>query len=567
MKQYEAVIEKALQLLAPAHPVKVYISSGTHSYTDGEHVVLGLPEVFKTETLDVRYGVLKALAFHELGHVLYSSISNKQWVVDTLSLHFKARFDIPYEVSAYVFRELENSVEDGRVEYFIGRQSKEMWRYLQFLNQRLFKGASLESSFDLLRFLDVALIYSKLNDLDELDKYIGTPYYDVFIKMLPDLKKALRGATPKICGEWIVSMVLAVDAGLAELIKADVKQLQEACKIQGYLEVTSENKVDKATRVAVAFSPVDQLSEEAMTDLLVELGEELCDLTEASGLKKESLKGPGLLGNRLKNPLGDYEPSEIPFDDIDIVRHIFAPAVVPPTYMREGLQLNHQLKAIMDKQLIRDCRPLRSGKLNKKRLYKLALGDTKLFNKKRWLEGKAALSILIDFSSSMSGVKLSTAIHAATVVEIGTRGNIPVSISGYTTKRRGAVHYDIKGFDERVMGMNYTYSFYKNAPYDSCANRDDVAICLEGKALSKRPEAKKILFVISDGLPCVRDDAMLSSIQGVEQKGVEIYGLIVQQKIVNKQVEPECFKKCVFTTEEAVLDNLNALIRQGIKGV
>lgn len=31
--------------------------------------------------------------------------------------------------------------------------------------------------------------------------------------------------------------------------------------------------------------------------------------------------------------------------------------------------------------------------------------------------------------------------------------------------------------------------------------------------------------------------------------------------------KPDWFKKCVYTGEEGLLENLNALIRQGIKGV
>lgn len=132
MKTYEPIIEKALQLLAPAHPLKVYISRGHQSYTDGENIVLGLPEVLSYDTIEVRYTALKALAFHELGHVLYSSMSTKQWGVDTLSSHFECTFNLPYKIGSYIFREMENAIEDGRIEYYISRQSKVMGNYLSF---------------------------------------------------------------------------------------------------------------------------------------------------------------------------------------------------------------------------------------------------------------------------------------------------------------------------------------------------------------------------------------------------------------------------------------------------
>jgi len=566
MKQFEAIIEKALQLLAPAHPVKVYISAGNQSYTDGENIVLGLPDLFIEETLEVRYGVLKALAFHELGHVLYSSMSHKQWLVDDLTHHFQNKFDIPIEVSAYVFRQLENAIEDGRIEFFINRQSQEMGRYLKYLNQRLFKGARLESSFDVLKFLDLVLIYSKLNDLEEVKVHEGTDYYKLFATMLKDLKKALREPTPKACSERIIAMVVGSDRLLAQLINRDIDYIKKAAEEPSYLEVTSENKVDQASRLQLDFHPLPNLTGEEVEALIVVLSDEIHDLTQAGLIEAPSIKSKGLLSERIIKPLGNYKPSEVPYDRIEVKRLMFKETRVPDNYISEGLALKGQIKTILDRHLAKDHRPLRSGKLNKKRLYRVAMKETKLFHKKKWIVGGAALSLLIDFSSSMAGEKIGTAIHAASVVEIGARGQVPVSISGYTTHGNTAIHYDIKGFEEHIIGMNYAYSFYKNAPYKSRGNRDDVAICLEANALAKRKERKKILFVISDGLPCVRDEAMLDSIQRVEDQGVDIYGLIIQRIGTHKGQEPEWFKKCVFTSEKDLLKKLNALIGQGIKG-
>lgn len=171
---------------------------------------------------------------------------------------------------------------------------------------------------------------------------------------------------------------------------------------------------------------------------------------------------------------------------------------------------------------------LDSGSIDPARIYGLSFGDTQIFRKKgmdRKFDGCAY--ILMDNSGSMAGKKRTEACKAAAVIEESFRGLIPIKITAFDYN--GVVtHEVVKGWDEN-MHLNCSWNFCLQGRTGG-GNADGYSIQIAARELMKRPEKKKMLIVLSDGMPTGTSEGYTKeAIRAARKMGISVHGIYFEE--------------------------------------
>ena len=197
-------------------------------------------------------------------------------------------------------------------------------------------------------------------------------------------------------------------------------------------------------------------------------------------------------------------------------------------------------------------RNLRSGKLDIRKTWKVAVGSQDIMRRKT--EGvyeDACVYEVIDHSSSMNGTRSRIAQAILTTVSADLdKLRIPFGAVGFTTHGVGSAHRNeyskaedgiralpvilnhVKGFNEPYRKVRHRFVWPRNAQM-TC---ELPAIEFAAKQLAIRRETKKILFILTDGGTCTGSatlDASLRKaakdfIQRLLRAGVKVVGIGIQ---------------------------------------
>ena len=160
-------------------------------------------------------------------------------------------------------------------------------------------------------------------------------------------------------------------------------------------------------------------------------------------------------------------------------------------------------------------------------------GDGKYFSREVVPEGQpnVAFGILIDESGSMSGENSNSARKIALLLEDVLRKlKVPLMIVGHDEFSNDCRLWSYVDFDTQDGKDKYRLCNVQ----DRYGNIDGAAITYMSEKLLKRPEEKKVLIVISDGLPAGcsfydtdRNKDTIKAIEKYRKKDVKIFGAIV----------------------------------------
>lgn len=123
---------------------------------------------------------------------------------------------------------------------------------------------------------------------------------------------------------------------------------------------------------------------------------------------------------------------------------------------------------------------------------------------------KAAVSFMMDNSSSMNGViRKAYAVLSGMTYHL-SRGNIPVEAVGFTADHCSNPHFRDTPVQLRIIkGFNEPYSgkVIQRFVVPSHTNQNAEVDCMRFMIprLMARPEQKKVFFIIGDGMPCIGD--------------------------------------------------------------
>lgn len=207
----------------------------------------------------------------------------------------------------------------------------------------------------------------------------------------------------------------------------------------------------------------------------------------------------------------------------------------------------------------------RSGRVDKRKLKRVAMSDGRIFIKKgEPVDSDFAVKIAIDGSGSMNGQKMVTAISVAAILEEAMKEFVPLKISIFNTGVRGAaVDNVLKHFDDKDKN-NFTLSNFRRH-FVTGANRDDVSIMLSALELEKRPERSKILFVINDGLPSMGYNSNEDGIQrtkraidNARKKGVIVIGIFISTHRNHERGNESGYKR-MFSNKGVIISEIHSL--------
>lgn len=217
-------------------------------------------------------------------------------------------------------------------------------------------------------------------------------------------------------------------------------------------------------------------------------------------------------------------------------------------YRRQKARVRKQISGLKSKliQLLRArsqgriVRDQERGQLDTAVLYSLKTGNKRVFTQE--IKGEVvdtAVAILVDQSGSMEyGGKVSaTQQTAIALAESLDALGIPFEILGFSN--RGYSRHEDPAYDRWMpLQMDIFKSF--DEPYKRVKNRltgiqgsgentDGEAVWYAAERLARRPEARKILFVLSDGNPCGGGrnlaDHLTEVVTKITSVGIEVFGI------------------------------------------
>lgn len=201
-----------------------------------------------------------------------------------------------------------------------------------------------------------------------------------------------------------------------------------------------------------------------------------------------------------------------------------------------------------------------AGTLDTHALHQLRLGNKRVFSQtKKAIELDTAVSILVDMSGSMGAAagrtKMSRAEHARlTVIALAEAFDalgVPCEIIGFhNDSMRGAPSYK-RGFVNRSPLEYFIFKAFHEQHKKVRArlvgigprndNSDGEAVMAVALRLAARPEARKLMFVISDGEPsCMGVPPALGArhlsdtVRKVTRAGIEVFGIGVEHEGIQR---------------------------------
>lgn len=212
---------------------------------------------------------------------------------------------------------------------------------------------------------------------------------------------------------------------------------------------------------------------------------------------------------------------------------------IPAWIEKAGRGLRRDLKEIFLDKRGWTLANQRSGMLDESQLYRAGSGlqQTDVFIKRQIPEDSNwVVSVLVDNSGSMRGnvhdeagnflgPKTKVARQATSIVEIALNGLVPLKIARFDvawTRNYVVQHAHVRGWEQRtkeILSWNSTDD-------PGSGNADAMSIGVAVEELKKRPEAKKLLLVLSDGLPAENTpDQVKKVIEESRKDGIKIVGL------------------------------------------
>lgn len=212
---------------------------------------------------------------------------------------------------------------------------------------------------------------------------------------------------------------------------------------------------------------------------------------------------------------------------------------IPELLKRRGRGLRRDLKEIFNDKKGWSLMNQRSGVLDENQLYRAGSGlqQSDVFIKKQIPEDTNwVVSVLVDNSGSMSGrvsdgsgenlgSKTKVAREATTVLEIALNGLVPFKIARFDVSwgnGRSVQHAKVRGWEQKTKDI----ISWNSTDRAGGGNADALSIGVATEELLKRPEQKKMLIVMSDGLPAENTPQQVKhAVEKARKDGVKVVAI------------------------------------------
>jgi len=218
-----------------------------------------------------------------------------------------------------------------------------------------------------------------------------------------------------------------------------------------------------------------------------------------------------------------YEDERELWDLLEEKQDISNKFKISPEKALEGNRFKRFVDRTMKQRSINDRTDQYGGFVNTNQLYKIASGQPNFYCQKgQPYLPDARVYILIDNSGSMGRTKFSEAQKAASVIEEGFKGIVPLKTVCFDTDTEhtedgnyirkpdpitGRLNYNdivrhiiVKDWQDNSRAFNYSETFRQNN-HAGGGNKDGYSIRVAATELASYDEQKKLLIVLSDGEP------------------------------------------------------------------
>lgn len=213
--------------------------------------------------------------------------------------------------------------------------------------------------------------------------------------------------------------------------------------------------------------------------------------------------------------------------------------------------LKRKVEKIFKNQESPLIRGQKAGSLDVANLYKLPLGQVDLFQKKALdNEFDGCCYLLMDNSGSMGNGKGSKRYHccrALAVLEEAFQNIMPLKITAFDAYGSRKVHHQvIKNWSEKIT-HNGSYNYYEHES-SGLGNKDGYSIRVATEELLKRSEQKKILIVLSDGLPSDYESGekpesdVYDAVKRARSLGIEVIGIYFGSNLKETNADVKTFR-------------------------
>lgn len=208
----------------------------------------------------------------------------------------------------------------------------------------------------------------------------------------------------------------------------------------------------------------------------------------------------------------------------------------------------------------------KKGKIDGRNVYRVTMKDAPGFNERVFKRKvvndtlDVAVTLLVDFSGSMHGEKVATAIHSSLLLQeaISRSLRVPLEILGFTDYSGSSALSIFKTFDMPVSSQVLQERMLLSTEHMS-SNADGEAIAWANARLGVRTEKRRIMIVLSDGSPATGRSGNIDKftkevIEGIEKrKNNEIVGIGIMDTNVQRLYKSNYVIHRVDELEEALL--------------
>lgn len=209
----------------------------------------------------------------------------------------------------------------------------------------------------------------------------------------------------------------------------------------------------------------------------------------------------------------------------------------------------------------------RTGQLDAAMAYKLAMNQMDCFMKKGEVsEFDGCAYFLADNSGSMRGNRQENYCKALAKIEHAFQDVMPLKIVAFNADDCYSVrHQVLKNWSEKV-NSNGSYNFLTHC-YANGGNKDGYSIRVATEELLHRPERKKILIVLSDGLPSAyeKNDGekdVNDAVRKARKAGISVISIFFGDDSERSAFVKMYEKNCIITEPEGIDAELVRLMKR-----
>lgn len=223
-------LKRMMNFLIPKKDnVKLKLNIGGGSFTDGESITVGVPEILLDRSLPEIYSALQALIGHESQHINSSDFKAFVQFQKDIGDYFFTKYNIPKGYGMRIGKHIFNSIEDGRIEKILCTKLPGYKKHIQFLNGTFWELQPLKGNSELEDFLYSITSFSVtgLYPKGFKDIYKGTELHQNMRNIEKDIYQGIDAITCKQCVMVCHDIILKVEPYLAKLLENRSQEDQE----------------------------------------------------------------------------------------------------------------------------------------------------------------------------------------------------------------------------------------------------------------------------------------------------------------------------------------------------